>query len=266
MRPAHFEWVPINQQLLRKEVFISDEATIEVEMPENPAKLWAFIQSKHGVVVDNSINGCITTLTAQLVRQGLPEGLLLSPLLARSFIGREIQATLGPMGVAVATYVDDLAICACAQKTAAAAMHALEMRLSSHSAGPIVLHSKSIKNAMAWKSKGQVEVLKYLLEPDNGFADNPVHVKPGQRRIERFRKRLREKLNLAKAEGKDLYAEGLRYWGEWYRSQQAWTKVPVLTELASEAAAMSYIKDYKLGIPMGSNAVNYGLAAQKLAL
>jgi hypothetical protein len=261
MRPAHFEWALINQQLLRKEVFISDEATIEIELPDNLAKFWSFIQSKHGAAVTTSIKDCIISVTAQLVRQGLPEGLLLSPLLARSFIGREIQATLGSMGVAVPTYVDDLAICACAQSTAAAARHALEMRLLSHSAGPIVLHAKCIKNATTWKAKGHVEVLKYLLEPDNGFGDNPVHVKPGPRRIARFKKKLKKQLDEAKSAGEDVETAGLRYWRRWYASQQAWTKVPFWSELVSEMAAKEYIEDYIKGIPMGSNAKVYGLAA-----
>jgi len=164
------------------------------------------------------------------------------------------------MGVAVPTYVDDLAICACAQSTAAAAMQALEMRLKSHPAGPIELHSKCVKDARAWKTKGHVEVLKYLLEPDNGYGDNPVHVKPGQRRISKFKKTLKEKLDQAKAKGEDLYTAGLRYWRRWYASQQAWTKVPGHTELLSENIAMSYINDYLSGIPMGGNANVYGLA------
>ncbi|WFU41780.1 hypothetical protein QA640_04500 [Bradyrhizobium sp. CB82] len=261
MRPAHFDGGPLNQQLLRKEVFISEEAKIEIELPGNAAKLWTFLQSKHNAAATTTIINCTICLTTQMVRQGLPEGLLLSPLLARSFIGREIQATLGSMGVAVPTYVDDLAICACAQPTAAAAMQALEVRLKSHPAGPIELHAKCVRNAEWWKSEGQVTVLKYLLEPGNGYGGNPVHVKPGPGRISRFKKRLKEKLDQAKAEGKDLYSEGLRYWKQWYASQQAWTKVPGYTELVSENLAMSYIDDYKLGIPMGSNGKVYGLVA-----
>ena len=257
MRPAHFQWVPLHQQLLLKEVFISEEAKIEIELPGNAAKLWLFLQSKYGAVTTTSILQCISSVTTQLVRQGLPEGLLLSPLLARSFIGREIQATLGSMGVAVPTYVDDLAICACAQPIAAAAMHALEMRLLSHSAGPIVLHAKSIKNAETWKTEEHVTVLKYLLEFGNGYGDNPVHVKPGPRRLEKFKKKLREKLDQAKAEGKDVYAAGLGYWMQWYASQQAWTKVPFWSEVVSEMATNEYIGDYINGLPMGANAKVY---------
>lgn len=261
MRPAHFQWAPLNQQLLQKEVFISEEANVEVELPGNLGKLWTFLQAEYGAVVTTSIMQSIISLTTQMVRQALPEGGLLSPLLARSFIGREIQATLGSMGVAISSFVDDLAICACAQTTAAAAMHALEMRLKSHPAGPIELHAKQIRDANAWKTDGHTEVLKYLLEPGNGYGDNPVHVKPGPRRISKFKKRLKEKLDQAKAEGKNLYAEGLRYWKQWFASQHAWTKVPGCSELVSEAAAMSYIEDYILGIPMGSNAKVYALAA-----
>lgn len=261
LRPAHFEGAPLKQQLIREEVFISEEAKIEIKQPGNAAKLWTFLQSTQGDAIGTDVNKYIISCTTQMVRQGLPEGLLLSPLLARNFIGREIRATLGSEGVAVPTYVDDLAICACAQPTAAAAMQALEMRLKSHPAGPIELHSKYVKDAAAWKTKGHVEVLKYLLEPANGYGNNPVHVKPGQRRIERFKKRLKEKLDQAKAEGEDLYEAGLRYWKQWYASQQAWTKVPVLSELASEMAAMQYIHDYIVGIPMGCNAKVTGLAA-----
>ena len=257
MRPAHFLWASLNQQLLEKEVFISEEAKVEVELPGNLAKLWTFLQTEYGAAVTTSIKQSIRSLTTQMVRQALPEGSLLSPLLARSFIGREIQASLGSMGVAISSFMDDLAICACAQTTAAAAMHALEMRLKSHPAGPIELHAKHIRDANAWKTDGHAEVLKYLLEPGNGYGDNPVHVKPGLRRISKFKKRLKEALDQAKAEGKDLYTEGLHYWRQWYASQQAWTKVPGYTEELSCNIAMSFIDDYKEGIPMGGNAKVY---------
>lgn len=262
MRPTHYyKWVPLNQQLLAEEVFISEKAKVEVELPGNAAKLWTFLQAEYGAVVSTSIKQSIISLTAQMVRQGLPEGSLLSPLLARSFIGREIQAMLGSMGVAVFTFVDDLAICACAQPTAAAAMQALAVRLKSHPAGPIELHSGCVKNANTWMIKGPVEVLKYLLQPGKGFGGNPVHVMPGPRRIAKFKKNLKKRLDEAKSEGEDPLKAGLRYWRQWYNSQQAWTKVPGHTELLSENIAMSYIDDYVHGIPMGSNANVYGVAA-----
>lgn len=243
MRPGHLEWLPLTTDQLRKEVFISEEAKVEVSLSGNAARLWVFLQSEYSAAISTSIQSSITDVTTRMVRQALPEGNLLSPLLARSFIGREIQASLGSLGDAISTFLDDLAFCAGAQSIATAAMQALEVRLKSHPAGPIELHSKQLRDAKAWKTAGRVQVLKYLLEPGRGY-NCPVHVKPGPGRFGRFRKRLKQRLDAAKALGQDVDEKGFIYSKRWYRSQQAWTKVPGHSKQVFEVAALCTIHEY----------------------
>src|SRR5690606_812540 len=104
------------------------------------------------------------------------------------------------------------------RKDAQAAAEILEERLKSHPAGPIELHSSKVTNAHSLK----VMVLGYWLEPGKGHGTHYVHVKPGPKRIERFKQNLACRLENAGSED-DLYDVGCEYWKHWFASQAAWT-------------------------------------------
>lgn len=143
---------------------------------------------------------------------------------------------------------DDVYLGARDRKGAEAALQAFKQRLKSHPAGPIELYDAKPVRA----STGTVTVLGYLLEPGNGYGSNPIHVKPGPRRTNRFKNRLNQRL-LKLGPDEDAMAQGLAYWRPWYASQHAWTKVPVHSEFVSESCAMGYIDDFKHNVPMGGN-------------
>jgi hypothetical protein len=104
------------------------------------------------------------------------------------------------------------------------------------------------------KGGTEIELLGYKLQPGAGYGKNNVHVKPGKRRFNRFKEKLEERL---KNSDKSLepFDVGINYWRCWYKSQQAWTKVPGHSEMASETITLSYINDFIHGVPMGENAI-----------
>ncbi|PBB34329.1 hypothetical protein [Mesorhizobium sp. WSM3882] len=253
LKAKHFDGLPIPEQIVRNVVFLPKCAKIRIYYPKeksphtSPDNLKQKLPSKSFLI--------------RLVRQGLPTGAVVSPLLARSLLGRELQGLGEKWDVARSSFVDDLAIGAWSQTDAKSAFDALKTRLSLLPAGPLELHAKG----PTFVSKKGFDVLGYRLLPGEGYGNNPVHVKPGAVRIERHKRKLAIKLSEAAKAGIDLNAVGEAYWKSWYASQQAWTKVPGHSCLISWIATQSYVQDFKAGIPMGQNAPILGTMNHKKA-
>jgi len=141
LRPGHFGWLPLPEKLLRNVVFLPKCAKIKVVWTSDMMAI-----AKSRIPKDNSVGYTDPTLhqtinlVTEKVRQGLPQGAVLSPLIARAFVGRELRVALGDHQVARLSFVDDLAIGACSSSSAEAALDALRKRLKSLPAGPISLH------------------------------------------------------------------------------------------------------------------------------
>ena len=121
----------------------------------------------------------------------------------------------------------------------------------SHPAGPIHLHPSPTISSMKWK----LDIFGYRLQPGNGFSDNPVHVRPGSKRIRKFKHNLAIRLTLApKSAAKEV---GMLYWARWFASQRAWTKVPGHSVEISLGITETYIDDFLNNIPMGLKRFNY---------
>jgi hypothetical protein len=237
LRPGHLKWMPVDKRVLTHAAFVHKCAGVKVIINKDTPKI-AMSLSDDPTTPMSTVSLCL--LTTRKVRQGSPQGSVLSPLLARGFVGRELRETLGEMEVEKSSFQDDLAIGACAKKIAEEAKCKFTKRLLNHPAGPIKLHSSAVTAAQSSK----VQVLGYMLEPGNGFGDNPVHVKPGPKRIARFKSRLRERLKDASKDD-DLLEVGISYWRNWFSSQQAWTKVPLFTEELSLNITHSYVHDFE---------------------
>lgn len=254
LRPGHLKWLPLTRLLVKNDVFTPRCAKVRVIIPKDVKKVLHALRKQYPSLHVNTISEMIS-FTVQTVRLGLPEGSTLSPLLARGFVGRELRTLFGSPGVARSSFMDDLAIGARSRKKIQTAVIALTERLASHPAGPIELHPLKPLDALGWAKGGnEIELLGYRLQPGAGYGENNVHVKPGARRLRRFRAKLREKLKNAD-QSLEPYDVGLDYWHQWFQSQQAWTKVPRYSKQLSENITLSYIDDYLHGVPMGKNAI-----------
>ena len=84
----------------------------------------------------------------KMVRQGLIQGDVCAPQIARTFLGREIQRALSPLGFGVAyvSHVDDILLGARSQSELDASLKALTHRLKSLPAGPLEFHETQIRH------------------------------------------------------------------------------------------------------------------------
>ena len=139
IKPRHLGWLPIDRRLIRNVVYLPKCAKI-VMLPHKDAD--AILQSLYAKYPDLSEDGSssLYSLTVQVVRRGLLQGSVLSPLLARAVIHREVNATLSQKGLKCYSYCDDLSIGAQTKGECRAAKHAMTDHLSSLPAGPIELH------------------------------------------------------------------------------------------------------------------------------
>jgi len=257
LKPGHFGWLPLTRHEIRNILFTPECAKVQVRTPKQVDQLIQWLKKQYpSHTVSNVID--MVLLTTQLVRQGgLPQGAVHSPLLARGFVGRELQALLGgEEGIVGLSWLDNLTIGTRLKTDAQAAVHALTERFKTHSAGPLELHVSILLAAASRK----VDVLGYFLEPGNGYGGT-IHVKPGPRRFGKFRVKLKAKLRAAGPHD-DLYKIAEEYWKQWFQAQQAWTKVPGHTELLSQNITDSYVDDFKHSIPMGKNYATQAKAAK----
>jgi hypothetical protein len=95
LKPAHLSWLPLPKELIRDVVFLPKCAKLEIV--KKPAGSWG-----------DTLLYPSDSLSTETVRRSLPEGSVLSPLVARAFLGREIRAALGKQEVAILWWVDDL--------------------------------------------------------------------------------------------------------------------------------------------------------------
>ena len=250
IKPRHFGWLPIDRRLIRNVAYLPKCAKIVVPQHENAE---AILQYLHAKYPDLSENGTISlhALTVQVVRRGLLQGSVLSPLLARAVIYREVYAALSHKELKCYSYCDDLSIGAHTKGECRAAKHALTDRLSSLPAGPIELHDVPIKNA----NTQRIVILGYSLEAGKGHGDNYVHVKPWRKRTDKSKHNLYRKLEAA-SPGADLFQIGENYRRQWFGAMGAWTKVPLLSNEASRSITTSYVSDFIDGIPMGTWQLN----------
>ncbi|MFY9839924.1 MAG: hypothetical protein WAK55_26320, partial [Xanthobacteraceae bacterium] len=95
LKPGHFGWLPLTRQEITNIVFTPKCAEVVVVIL--PKQMEHLIHSlKQHSTSNMNTNDDVVVFTTQLVRQGgLPQGAVHSPLLARGFVGRELQALFG---------------------------------------------------------------------------------------------------------------------------------------------------------------------------
>lgn len=231
LRPSHFDWLPLPKNIIRNVVFLPKCTKVKV-------KLTLTGNGKSGELMnvggkDNShLHHTYITSTRMKVRRELPQGSILSPLVARAFLGRLLRDTLEGSLVTKFSYVDDLTLGARTSSEVAQSFELLRKRLFEHPAGSIILILEEMYVSGLWPS-----VLGYILKPGRGYGSNTVHVAPGAERFGRFYEKLYASW---KAEGcppdKVNFIEGKL--DNWMPSQQAWTQVPYFSKDAAFTRAV----------------------------
>lgn len=220
LRPGHLAEYPLPEWMIKNLVFLPADAKIR------------FVDSIGGLCIpacaiqeaneDDLPNGYPYSMesiraTFHKVRQGLIQGDTCAPQIARTFLWREIQRTLKDREVAFCSHIDDVLLGACTQSELELSIKALTHRLQSHPAGPLKLHEFSIRHAS--------ETFHYLGNRVGWLKDGSVHVRPGEKRFNRFRERLLERLQASVAFTKAEVAQvAFAYARDWFRAQPAWTK------------------------------------------
>ncbi|MEF2549542.1 hypothetical protein VQ045_20670 [Aurantimonas sp. E1-2-R+4] len=151
--------------------------------------------------------------------------------------------------------MDDLCIGSCEVEAVIAVAGAVTKRLEAHPAGAINLHAAEPSDM-----KKGIRVIGYWITHEGDHKPDPVHVKPGGKRIERSRVRLLEKLQqvAGNRKGPDLlevYDElmdvAVTYAKRWYDSNSAWTKKGQFSWNRLKEATESCVWNFINGEPIG---------------
>lgn len=225
LKPGHLAGFPLSQWIMENLVFLP---------PETPIK---FIDTKYGLelseetVLKGDANDLPKTYPysmddirskLKMVRQGLIQGDVCAPQIARTFLGRELQRMLGKRDAVCGSHMDDILLGARTLPEAKTSLKALTYRLKCHPAGPLELHEHEIRHISE-----DIYYLGYRVSLDKNGA---MRVRPAMKRFDRFRRRLWDKFENSDAFTKQaLLGVGLNYARYWFRSQRPWTKAEIGT-------------------------------------
>lgn len=222
VKPGHLAGLPLSPWAIENLVFLPQMTPIRFVDPIKDISV-----SEHDLLVNDADPfGCSSSYLSEsvlsklkMVRQGLPQGDVLSPQIARMFLGREIQRTLENRGVRWFTHMDDCLICARSLSKLRSGRKALIKRLAHHPAGPIEVHDHAIRHVE--------ENFFHLGYRIGRRKDGSLYIRPGMKRFDVFRDRLRKKLAASSPFDKsELITIGLDYAKTWFDAQHAWTKAP----------------------------------------
>lgn len=243
LRPGHFGWLPISPKALRNIVFLPRSTRVAVDLGKKLKGVGAFL-AQNGIIpqAETLTYTAVLKASSKLVRRGLPQGSVLSPQIARAFLGRELRASREEQWVA--SVVDDIAVGSTSQSGVKTCQERLRQRLLALPAGEVCLKIGKIKKA----SDGRVEQLGYRFDPNRGHGNHPVHVWPVKKRTRRYRDRLTKRLGEAEKAGADLDAETARYTDRWIAGTPGWTLVPGHSRELAHAVAACYQSDFLNGL------------------
>jgi hypothetical protein len=220
LRPGHLAGFPLSQWIVGNIVFLPANVPIR------------FIDQRTGIdLAEDAIFNAddddqlvcpsytLGTLRSKVkqVRQGLIQGDVCAPQIARTVLGRELQHVLGKRDVVYGSHLDDVVIGARSRSALMASIKALTARLASLPAGPLDLTHDGIRDV---RDSAYLLGYRYSLR-----ADGIVYVRPGLDRFDRFRARLRHRLEHSSATTKAEFLEiAMGYARQWFRSHPAWDR------------------------------------------
>ena len=251
LRPGHFQELPINERLIFNVAFLPEGTRVKVHFRgSDMGEIKAAVVKKFTHMVPSSPMGTPTiSITSKVVRRNLVPGSVLSPLLASWFIAKAVRDSIGDMDLSLQTWVDDLMIGGRHKSEAEEAESKLFEHLATLPAGPVGLHGLGVVDNY------HLSALGYDVFPPRPGRPK-MHVKPGDKRIARFKTRLKKRLEHAVATGDDVWAAEEKYALAWFNSQSAWTKIPAYSENVCLSISCTYVSDFLDGIPMGTQKLN----------
>jgi Reverse transcriptase (RNA-dependent DNA polymerase) len=247
--PGHFRWLAMDRRLLLNVAFLPKCAKIEMKLPKDIKAFTAYLKAAYpDLLADVS---SFIDIAKLVVRRGLTQGSVLSPLLAGAFIARVWSQNVNVHEAVMLSWHDDLFVGTETKAQLKLVKEQVTQAMASLSAGPIEFH----KSRMLAANSGKVTVLGYVLQLGRGHVhykdgSRSIHVKPGAKRIGRFKGRLAEKLaNELGFDARRKVAE--IYTAQWFNSQTAWTKVPGFSQMNAENCGLTYLVEFEHGQPMG---------------
>jgi hypothetical protein len=248
MHRGHFRWLGMDRRLLLNIVYLPKCARIEVKLPKDAEAFSAYLKDTHP---DLPVDASLKDITKLMVRRGLPQGSVLSPLLAGALVAHMWGQTFCLPDAVVLSWHDDLHVSTETKAQIKQVKEQFTHAMASLPAGPIEFHESPVLPA----NSQRVTALGYLFQPGRGHlhfdsGSRSIHVRPGCKRIGRFKQRLAEKLATAPdADARLLLTE--TYTLQWFNSQTAWTKVPAFSWMNADNCAITYLLDFENGQPMG---------------
>ncbi|MBS3650037.1 hypothetical protein KEU06_15605 [Pseudaminobacter sp. 19-2017] len=257
LRPGHFGWLPISRKALRGIVFLPKSTWVDIDLSKKLNSVGEFL-AQQDIIPHAFTYNDVVEASHKLVRRGLPQGSVLSPQIARAFLGRELRACREEQ--CVASFVDDIAVGSKSQSGVKAFQERLRQRLLALPAGKVCLKIDEIRKA----SSGRVEELGYRFDPSRGHGDHPVHVWPGRKRTRRYGDRLPKRLSEAEMVGDDLDAVTAKFTDQWIAGTPGWTLVPGHSRELAHAIAACRQLEFLNGLhpkykPSPLKPVNHGL-------
>lgn len=225
LKPGHLTGFPLSQWIVENIVFLPSETPIK------------FIDTKYGLELleETILKGDENDLPKsypysmddirsklKTVRQGLIQGDVCAPQIARTFLGRRLEPVFEKRDAAWGSHMDDMLLGARTQPELETSLKALIHRLKCHPAGPLECHEHKISHISE-----DIYYLGYRVGLDKNTA---LRVRPALKRFDRFRHKLWDKFKGSDAFTKQaLFDTGLEYARQWFRSQRAWTKSEIGT-------------------------------------
>lgn len=246
MLPGHFGWMGLDKRVIRNVIYLPMCAVIKMKLPTDVKAFKAFIA---GVIPVNGLAISFKVRAITLARRGLPQGSVLSPLMAGALIEHLWAINVPSTEIFMSHWHDDFAVGGKQEAAVTAVKESFSKALASLPAGAIFFHKCPLRQA----DKHGVVFLGYRFQPGRGHKTLPdgrrtVHVLPAKKRFKRFNDRLAQRLDAC--DEADKLEKGIKYHSQWYGAQLGWTKVPERSYSLSRFIAETNIGWHLKGMEM----------------
>lgn len=228
LRPGHLCGFPLSKWVVENFIFPKPDAPMIFVDRDKHVRVSEgdIMRDEYSLPVDYHLNGDDIRSMLKKVRQGLLQGDVHAPRIARTVLAREVRLAVDEMGdavshqgIAVSSHLDDILLGAPSLLELQAALKALKSKLEKHPAGPLELHEHEVVHI-----KQGFEYVGYRV--DLSGPNGRFHVRPTRKAFLKFGEKL-----FKRWEGSTVFTKHeLReiahsYARHWFASQNAWTHI-----------------------------------------